>query len=47
MRAEGRFVKSSRPHHVPHRSCPPDGVEAYSWIVHISVSLTGSTTVAL
>ena len=35
------------PHHVPQRSEPPDGVAAYSWIVHKSMSFTGSTTVWL
>lgn len=35
------------PHQVPHRSKIADGVAAYSWMVHISVSLAGSTTVLL
>src|SRR6185503_5649026 len=35
------------PHQVPHRSSPLTGVEAYSCTVHKSMSLLGSTAVAL
>src|SRR5262245_26496499 len=37
----------TRPHHVPHRSSPATGLEAYSCNVHSSVSLLGSTAAAL
>ena len=41
----------TRPHQVPQRPTGNPkmfvGVEAYSWMVHISKSFVGSTTVAL
>ena len=37
----------SAPHQVPQRSNPLRGLSAYSWIVHMSTSFTGSSTVAL